>query len=611
MQDDKSPDVVQESSGPAGQVGHSETQRLTAAREAWRALERAIRATSSTDAGVIERLAAQGFERLSAFIDRHGPLTLGVAPENVYLEGSRLTDNGRAADNALYFAYCDGLRLVRFEPGIEAAEVERLVLALRRAAASVPDEDTITLLWSADLTHVRYHEIDPFSSEGEEADAQAREVHRLVEEAHVALRPARPHVPVSPNNIDSERWMIPAPDRLFAMTGSAQVTALAPQTRELFIAALTGIETPLLIDRYLDALVRCLAVPSEPRDEAAVHEAIASVIGQIIDSGQVRRAADLIERVRALAHDPTFPRTVPEEAAAALDRTLSSDGIVREVFSIYSQTYENRADALADITRLLVALPAHGYERLLPLIWGHPEPGIQARALSDLIRGPNRARFFEAIAQALGRMTESFALETIRAIGGTQDIASLPVFAAALDHPAPHVRFEALGQYLLHAPAREATQRAAQALSSPQAPFRRLALEFLVDVRPPEAAALVRKIVTGAMETLDEAERVRLCVALAELEGEGAASTLIGLLERHGLLGGGDLEHTRIAAATALGRLRTPQAQAALEATASARMTRQPLKSACEASLHAMKGPVTAAPAGRFRQRVRPAGGRP
>ena len=111
---------------------------------------------------------------LRALLDRHGSFRLEFTPNQVLCDEQAVATATSRDDNFAMPFFRDGLYALSFRPGMEPAELERLLDILLRATARAADgrEDLVTLLWDADLPHlgVSYVSAETDTDLGDAAD---------------------------------------------------------------------------------------------------------------------------------------------------------------------------------------------------------------------------------------------------------------------------------------------------------------------------------------------------------------------------------------------------------------------------------------------------------
>ncbi len=107
-------------------------------------------------------------EVVNAYIDQVGALTLQVTQSHLLYEGEVVYSSEGTRDNLAFTMFRDGIRFLRFRPGVEAEEITAVLDCLAHADDLADIEhDLTTALWECDLQHIDYEVVDPFLSGGE------------------------------------------------------------------------------------------------------------------------------------------------------------------------------------------------------------------------------------------------------------------------------------------------------------------------------------------------------------------------------------------------------------------------------------------------------------
>lgn len=88
-------------------------------------------------------------------LDEFGPLQLDFTSDDVLYHGQSLYPARSRDDNLALAFYRDGVRSMTFQPGFDGRELDRLLAAvLQVTGQNQGDDDLVTLLWEAELTHL-------------------------------------------------------------------------------------------------------------------------------------------------------------------------------------------------------------------------------------------------------------------------------------------------------------------------------------------------------------------------------------------------------------------------------------------------------------------------
>ncbi len=128
-------------------------------------LARTIKNCRLYDAGnpTVIRFRQQLVASLHQVIRQHGSFVLRIGPDDVTCQGVSLYPARSRDDNLALPFYRDGIRAMTFLEGTEPREIDALVSSVLRVTGpeASEDEDLVTVLWDAQLTHVTIDYIPP------------------------------------------------------------------------------------------------------------------------------------------------------------------------------------------------------------------------------------------------------------------------------------------------------------------------------------------------------------------------------------------------------------------------------------------------------------------
>lgn len=449
--------------------------------------------------------------------------------------------------------YKDGIRRLAFLPGFED-ELERFLSVLHRARlAAAEEDDLVTLLWEQDFHSLRYGYVD-FLAEG----------------LHIPDGPEGVPAPISPEAIaadvaeDESSGAERAPGTSDAFSredfketlyfldedelATLQAEVEAEWSRDLRSAVLNA-----LFDRLEDPI---------PERQDEILSILRQLLPNFLSRGELRSAATVLRELDAI-------RAMPDVLGAA--QVEAVEGLFGEL---------SMPEALEQLIRALEDGAIHPDSEELALFLAHLRPD----ALPVLIRAAensNSAAVQERMRGAIGRLGAQHPARLIALIGSSD-----PVEAAGAAHIAGNLRLvEAVPQLTRLLTRAEASCRLAavealvavrsasalnalqDALEDPVREVRIAAARGLGALRYAPAASRLEEIVNGrAIRNADLTEKLAVFDAYALAAGNDAIPVLEKLLHGRGRLGRKLPAELRACAATALGRIETPAARAALEA---------------------------------------------
>lgn len=99
-------------------------------------------------------------EKLSRFLDEHGPLTLQVRGDQFVYAGETVHEEAGGDDNFIATLTRDGVQKITFLPGLEYEELERFLGIVKKVINERnEDDDLVTLLWEASFESIKYEAI--------------------------------------------------------------------------------------------------------------------------------------------------------------------------------------------------------------------------------------------------------------------------------------------------------------------------------------------------------------------------------------------------------------------------------------------------------------------
>ncbi len=110
--------------------------------------------------GLLERQLDELAQKAAAATS-DGEITVRVGSMGLSLAGKPLEKDDKRHPH-LFRLFCDGVRELTLLPGIERKELRALIVLLGKESRA-EDEDMVTRLWAANLTHVRHYAVDSFA----------------------------------------------------------------------------------------------------------------------------------------------------------------------------------------------------------------------------------------------------------------------------------------------------------------------------------------------------------------------------------------------------------------------------------------------------------------
>jgi hypothetical protein len=528
-------------------------------------------------------------KRLALFAEGYGELALSMIGSDALFEGEPIYSDPELRSSYPFLLFRDGVQRVIFEPGVEAEEIVTFCSVLRDQAllgATVAlEDDLVTLLWDADLTHMRYVVSESFKQDEvdqDQDDKRQKLINQLKDDATSAqLTPdlsARFVRPPKDREIDRaqrdlevsrawERGNEIAEDEQALKSLQAQVdtdeTLLRKFLEIVFLEILNHKDPKLRGD--LVKLVRDFAVEASRRDRLGEAIGVLKALGDLarMAGGDGRRVAQ--EILGAIA--------TPEFLAEVMNQLAIADEAGTE-----------------QLLTFLALIPAKESRALVPHL-AVVGSSSRRRAVCQLLAerlGDDLAQIGEQIRDA----DEGLALDLIYLLKTSPSARARVELLVALDHMSAAVRRAAYDTIRAATSPNDPTAIGAAllAIEDSDTDLRRVALLSLPRVLDAEIARRLRIVISReSFDGWDYTDKRRAFLAYASAAGKRAAKELIEVLATRGVFTSDDLDDRRCSAAFALAALGDDQHLATLEAEAKRMFGGKRIKEACEAAVSILK----------------------
>jgi hypothetical protein len=118
-------------------------------------------------------------DKLTAFMDTHGPLHLSVRGDQFVYEGETVHEEEGGDDNFIVTLTRDGVQKLAFYPDLDLEELDRFLGIIKKVINDrCEDDDLVTLLWESSFEHIRYEaisELDNIDYEALEHNLRTRQ----------------------------------------------------------------------------------------------------------------------------------------------------------------------------------------------------------------------------------------------------------------------------------------------------------------------------------------------------------------------------------------------------------------------------------------------------
>ncbi|MFL5505937.1 MAG: HEAT repeat domain-containing protein [Gemmatimonadales bacterium] len=477
-------------------------------------------------------------------------LVLAVAETDFVWEEQPVYQQASKHESLAWTLYKDGMRRLTFRPGVEEEEIVRFLEAVNKARHLKADasDDLLTLLWEQEFARIEYQFVESF---GDEAIPEAAPV------------PDRPNADALQSQVREEAPPRPAGivdledfDATLYFLDEKEIAYVAQELRNEYERDVRIASLDVLFDIFeFDA---SLAI----RDE--ILSDVEMLFPNLLNAGEFRTVAHLLRQMRGLVEKAEHLSTAHRQRLLGFEARLSEPDIVRQLMQSIDEAAtppgdedlgevlrELRASALGPIVGYLPSLQNAHMRELLEsaadrLAASHPaevlrllrDPGQDA--LREIVGMCGRLKLQGAVPGLGELVTHADPAMRLAAVQALADIGSVGALAAmerGVDDDDRSVRLAAV---------------------------RSLGLRGYRNV-----LRRLEPVVLGkSTREIDLTEKMAYFEAFGAIAGPGAVPTLQTMLLSKTLLGYRASAETRACAATALGRIRSPDSRAVLQKAA-------------------------------------------
>ena len=478
-------------------------------------------------------------------------LVFDIGETELRWEDAVVYNQEQRSESVVWTLYKDGVRSLAFKPGVEDAEIVRFLGVLQQAKnlqADAPD-DLLTLLWAQDFQLVVYtfrelatENAVPIEAGDTIPSTPPTTVRQYVEEE----APPKREGLVSIDDFDTTLYFLE----------DKEINYLRNDVEREYSQDLRGNVLSMLFD--------LLELQTYGTVRAELISIVENFIPYLLGAADFRSVALILRESRVI-----------------LQRA-------RELIPEHRQTLESlpsrlsQRDALSQLLQSLDEATVHPTEEELSELFQE----LRAEALPTLvswIAKLNNERVRELVQGAAARLAQAHAGEVLKALASEDAAAQLEMvkLAGRLKLPGAPDGMEPLletGDRALKLAVVEALTAIAspsamrlleQAIDDSDRDVRIAAVRFVASRGYRNAAARVESIVIGSkLKNADLTEKMAFFEAFGSLVGAKGVAALDKMLSAKGLLGRKEDPETRACAAMALGKIRNPEARAALEKNA-------------------------------------------
>ncbi len=480
-------------------------------------------------------------------------LTLAVGETDLKWQGKVVLSQPRA-ESLAWVLFKDGVRTIVIGPGSEADEFVRLLQVINKARnlPATADDDLLTLLWEQEFQRIRYDFVELIADDTAQIKADDT-VERQLPPDRTAVQEVEEEGPEPPPGVvrleDFDSTLYFLDDR--------DVQYLRSEVDREYQQDLRGNILAILFDIF------------ELHTYATVRAEITSIIDNVIPYllgvGDFRSVAYVLRELRAVLDRarellPEHRRALEELPA----RLSKADAVTQLLQSLDEAVIHPTEEELAALFRELRG------EALETVLGCMPQlTNARVRDLLGVAVQRIAAQHPDELAKALGNENPAVVLETTRIAGRLRLPPLVPALGGLLIGDADATIKVAAVEALASIGTPGAMQQLERAIQDVHRDVRVAAVRVLATRGHRAALPRIEEVVLGKeLRAADLTEKMVFFEAFGTLGGAGVIRHLIPLLETGGFMKKKTDPETRACAAMALGRIRTEDARAALQAAA-------------------------------------------
>ena len=458
------------------------------------------------------------------------------------------------AESLSWMLYKDGMRMLRFRPGVEQEEIVSFLQLVSRARLLAGDaaDDLLTLLWEQEFLFVDYQFAESTGGDG----GPVLEPHPMGFGAAAAENAAATNREQVVAEVTETQTLIADLDDF-----DSTLYFLEPREVRVLGEQVAQEYTRDVRQAAFDALLDIFELQPSPAIRGEVLDIFDQLFPNLLNQGEFRAVARLLSEYRSIAQRVTVLDPALRQRLLSYQAKLSEPAILAQLLQALEESTVVFEDA--DIGMVLGELHAEGLETMLTFLPTLKRPAVR-----------------QVLEQSVDRLGSGH-VDALLALLAKPESEALPGAIALCGRLALGASVSSLERLLTH---REAAIRRAvvQALGEIGSPGALAALERgLVDgdrtVRLAAVSLVVERGYRGALRRLEtivlgktdndleRAERRQFFEAYAVLGGPAILPQLADLVEPKGLFRRKESSEVRTCAAYAIAKLQVPEARAILE----------------------------------------------
>lgn len=474
-------------------------------------------------------------------------LALTVAETDFLWDDQVVYHQATKQESLAWTLYKDGMRTLTLRPGVEDDEIVRFLETVNQARhlKAEASDDLLTLLWEREFTRIEYQFVESFGDEPlpEASRAETRPSADVVQSRVQEEAPPRPAGIVDMDDFDSTLYFL----------DEAEINYVQAALRDEYTRDVRGAALDVLFDIFeLDPQVAI-------RDE--ILGVLETLFPSLLNAGEFRAVARTLRAVRGLAASASHLSTAQRDRLTGFEARLSEPEIVRQLMQSLDEAAQPPGDE--DLGEVLRELRPSALGAIVGYL-----PSLQNAHMRELLEqaADRLAREHPAEVLRLLRDPGQEALaEIVGMCGRLQLQGAVPGLSETAGHADAAIRLASITALAdIGSPGALAAME--RAIDDDDRAVRLAAVRAVGARGYRNALRRVEPVVVGkASREVDLTEKMAFFEAYGAIAGAGAVATLQSMLLSKGLLGYRASAETRACAATALGRIATPEARAVLQ----------------------------------------------
>ncbi len=518
-------------------------------------------------------------EKLTAYLEAHGALTLTVRGDQFVHEGNTVHEETGGDDNFISTLTRDGVQKLSFHAGLELHELEAFLNVIKKVISERGgDDDLVTLLWESSFTHIRYEAISELEAVDYDAVEQkllsraSKEVNEVDDAAaginygSLVLDESGPVDLANAVSGGIEGAVGGAPSAKSRPLDTVDVTNIIDDLADLS-DDLSQVDTYLREATQFDPATSTISIVFEiliGEDEVPAFGESCNLVDNLydrfIEQADFGSAVKIYEGICELEdvekdHSPARAKRLSQSRLRTADKVRMS--------RITQALNANPGCDIRACQALLTGLPLEMLPHLVTSL-GDLEHFAARKMACDLLaeRGADR---LDTIGNGMFDKRWYVVRNVALVLGNIGGARACQYLEKAVQHADERVRREVI-EALVRMDPELANRTLRQALDDASVELRLLTLRALAARRDEETAALAaQRVLNKSFQQREPTEQKEWLVALARIQGDGAMPTFQKLISGFSLFQSSARLRLRALAVTALGEAGGEAASAYLE----------------------------------------------